>query len=169
MFVPNSNVWDFQLFHIFTNTFFCVCVTILVNVVVLHSHLIFIFLNNNDAEYFLKYLLAFEYSIFWSIFSRLLVSFKDIGWSVFFLLICRIFFLQMVAQMLKNLVAMWETWVRSLLGRSPGEENGYPFQYSCLEKFMEPSDRQSIGSQLVRHDWRDLAHNLNTNPFLHIF
>ena len=22
-------------------------------------------------------------------------------------------------------------------GRSPGEENGYPFQYSCLENFMD--------------------------------
>ena len=23
------------------------------------------------------------------------------------------------------------------LGRSPGEETGYPFQYSCLENFMD--------------------------------
>ena len=23
------------------------------------------------------------------------------------------------------------------LGRSPGEGNGYPFQYSCLENFMD--------------------------------
>ena len=44
----------------------------------------------------------------------------------------------LVAQMLKNLSAMWETWVGDLswiprLGRSPGEGNGYPLQYSCLE------------------------------------
>ena len=39
-----------------------------------------------------------------------------------------------VAQRLKRLPAMRETWVRSLvLGRSPGEENGNPLQYSCLE------------------------------------
>ena len=38
-------------------------------------------------------------------------------------------------------------------GRSPGEGNGYPLQYSCLEN---PMDRgawqvQSVGSQRVRH------------------
>ena len=40
------------------------------------------------------------------------------------------------------------------LGRSPGEENCYPSQYSCLEN---PIDRaagrlQSMGSQTVGHD-----------------
>ena len=40
----------------------------------------------------------------------------------------------LVAQMIKNLPAMWETWVRSLgLGRSPWEGYGNPFQYSYLE------------------------------------
>ena len=40
-------------------------------------------------------------------------------------------------------------------GRSPGEGNGNPLQYSCLEN---PMDRgawqatQSMGSQRVRHD-----------------
>ena len=39
-----------------------------------------------------------------------------------------------MAQRLKRLPAMRETWVRSL-GRedSPGEGNGNPLQYSCLE------------------------------------
>ena len=33
---------------------------------------------------------------------------------------------------------MWETQVQSLdLGRSPGEGNGYPLHYSCLEKSMD--------------------------------
>ena len=41
------------------------------------------------------------------------------------------------------------------LGRSPGEGNGHPFQYSCLEN---PLDRgaaglQSVGSRRVRHNW----------------
>ena len=46
------------------------------------------------------------------------------------------------------------------LGRCPGERNGNPLQYSCLEN---PIDRgtwwatQSMGSQRVRHDWSDLA------------
>ena len=43
----------------------------------------------------------------------------------------------MVAQMVKNLPAMWKTQVRSLgSGRSPAEGNGYPLQYSCLENPM---------------------------------
>ena len=47
----------------------------------------------------------------------------------------------LVAQRLKRLPPMWETWVRSLgsilgSGRSPGEENGNPLQCSCLENPM---------------------------------
>ena len=37
-------------------------------------------------------------------------------------------------------------------GRSPGEENGCPVQYSCLENPMdreEPGGLQSVGSQRV--------------------
>ena len=43
-----------------------------------------------------------------------------------------------MAQRLKRLPAMWETRVRSL-GRedSPGEGNGDPLQYSCLENPMD--------------------------------
>ena len=39
-------------------------------------------------------------------------------------------------------------------GRSPGEGNGNPLQYSCLENSRtEESGRlQSMGSQRVRHD-----------------
>ena len=44
----------------------------------------------------------------------------------------------LVAQTVKNLPAMQETWVQSPgLGRFPGEENGYPLQYSCLENSMD--------------------------------
>ena len=36
--------------------------------------------------------------------------------------------------MVKNLPPVEDMWVRSLgSGRSPGERNGYPLQYSCLE------------------------------------
>ena len=34
------------------------------------------------------------------------------------------------------------------LGRSPGEENGYPLQYSCLENPMD------------RGDWRATVHGV---------
>ena len=36
-----------------------------------------------------------------------------------------------------------------VLGRSPGEGNGYPFQYFCLEN---PMDFIVYGSQRVGHD-----------------
>ena len=41
------------------------------------------------------------------------------------------------------------------LGRSPGEGNGNPFQYSCLENFMERGAwrLQSTRLQRVRHSW----------------
>ena len=39
-------------------------------------------------------------------------------------------------------------------GRLPGKENGNPFQYSCLENYMdkEPGGLQSMGLQRVGHD-----------------
>ena len=43
----------------------------------------------------------------------------------------------LVAQKIKNLPAMQETWVQSLGWGDPlGEGNGNPLQYSCLENFM---------------------------------
>ena len=43
----------------------------------------------------------------------------------------------LVAQLVKNLTAMWETCVRSLGWEdSPGEGKGYPLQYSSLENSM---------------------------------
>ena len=40
------------------------------------------------------------------------------------------------------------------LGRSSGQGNGYPLEYSCLENFMEgePGRVQCMGSQRVGHD-----------------
>ena len=44
----------------------------------------------------------------------------------------------LVAQRLKHLLAMLETWVRSLGWEdSPGEGNGNPLLYSCLENPMD--------------------------------
>ena len=40
----------------------------------------------------------------------------------------------LVTQLVKNPLAMWETWVRPPgLGRSPGEWKDYPLQFSGLE------------------------------------
>ena len=43
----------------------------------------------------------------------------------------------LVAQILKNLTAVWETWVQSLGWEDPREGNGNPLQYSCLENPMD--------------------------------
>ena len=45
----------------------------------------------------------------------------------------------MVAQLVENLPATQETWSQSIseLGRSPGEGNGNPLKYSCLENHMD--------------------------------
>ena len=55
--------------------------------------------------------------------------------------------------MVKNMPAMQETWVQSLV--SPGEENGFPLQYSWLENSVareETGRPQSMGSQRVEGD-----------------
>ena len=61
----------------------------------------------------------------------------------------------LVAQTIRNLPAIQETKVPSL-GRedSPGEENDYPLQYSCLRIpwTEEPGYIQSMGLQRARHD-----------------
>ena len=48
-------------------------------------------------------------------------------------------YVQVVDQMIKNLPAMRETQVQSLDGEDhlPGEGNGYPPQYSCLEDSID--------------------------------
>ena len=53
-------------------------------------------------------------------------------------------------------------WIPGL-GRSPGEGNGYPLQYSCLENSMdeEPGGLQSLSLRRVIHDW---ATNTFTPP-----
>ena len=39
--------------------------------------------------------------------------------------------------MVKHLTAMWDPGLIPGMGRSPGEGNGNPVQYSCLEKSMD--------------------------------
>ena len=47
-----------------------------------------------------------------------------------------------MAQKAKSLPAMWETWFNLWVGRAPGEGNGNPLQYSCLENPMDAGDLQ---------------------------
>ena len=68
----------------------------------------------------------------------------------------------LAAQVVKNLPAgAGDLGLTSGSGRSPGEGNGYPLQYSCLENpieegwdcppMEEPGRLQSMGSQRLRH------------------
>ena len=62
----------------------------------------------------------------------------------------------LVAQTVKNLLAMLETQDQSLGWEDPpGEGNGNPLQYSCLENSMKRGTWRAIvhGSQRVGCDW----------------
>ena len=60
----------------------------------------------------------------------------------------------LIARSIKNLPAMQDTWVQ-FLGQeeSPGEGNGNPLQYSCLENPMDRGVWQAtvLGVTRVRH------------------
>ena len=62
----------------------------------------------------------------------------------------------LVAQMVKNPPAMWDTWVRTLGQEDPLEE-GMATHSSILAWRIpwteEPGGLQSLGSQRVGHDW----------------
>ena len=60
-----------------------------------------------------------------------------------------------MAQMVKNLPAnTGDPGSVPQLGRSPGEGNGYPLQYSCLENSMDRGAWWTTvaGSERIRHD-----------------
>ena len=60
----------------------------------------------------------------------------------------------LLAQMVKHLPAMWETWIRSLGGEDPLEKAMAPHSSTLAWKipWMEkPGGLQSMGSQRVRH------------------
>ena len=70
----------------------------------------------------------------------------------------------LIAQSLKNLPAIQETPVQfpglsNLQGGSPGEGNGNPLQYSCLEN---PHGQKSL--QATPHGVTRVGHDLVTKP-----
>ena len=64
--------------------------------------------------------------------------------------------ISLVVQTVKNLPAMWETWVQSL-GQGDPLEKGMATHSSVLVWRIpwteKPGGLQSMGSQRVRHDW----------------
>ena len=68
-----------------------------------------------------------------------------------------------MTQSVENLPAMQETWVQSLGWQDsfPGEGNGYPLQYSCLENSM---DRGAWWA--TAHGIASVGNDLVTKPLL---
>ena len=66
----------------------------------------------------------------------------------------------LVAQLVKNLPVVQETQVQFLGWEdSPGEGNGNPLQYSCLENSMDRGTWRAIVHGVAR-----IGHNLATKP-----
>ena len=59
----------------------------------------------------------------------------------------------LVAQLAKNLPIMWETWVWSLVSRSPGEGKSYQLQYSGLENSMNHTVHGIKNNQTLPSDF----------------
>ena len=68
----------------------------------------------------------------------------------------------LVSQQVKNLPAMQETGSIHGLGRSPGEGNSYPLQYSCLENSMDCVDHDLAKSQTRLSDFHFHFHVSST-------
>ena len=68
----------------------------------------------------------------------------------------------------KELPAVRETWVQSLGWEdSPGEGNGYPLLYSCLESphgQRNLAGYSSCGLQKVGHDWATFTFHIPVKP-----
>ena len=76
----------------------------------------------------------------------------------------------LVAQMVKNPPAMWETWIRSLipgLERSLRGGHGNPLQYSCLENPLEQRNLVSYSpwgcKELDMTEWPSIAQHRKHN------
>ena len=68
----------------------------------------------------------------------------------------RAFRASLVAQMVKNLPAMWETWVQSLGQEDPLEKELTIHSSILAWRILwteKPGGLQSVGSQRVRHSW----------------
>ena len=58
-----------------------------------------------------------------------------------------------VAHTMKNLLALWETWVQSLGQEDPpGEEYGNTLEYSCLENAMDRGAWQATVNGVAESD-----------------
>ena len=81
-----------------------------------------------------------------------------------------LWFLSLVTQMVKNLPAMQETWVRLLGWEDPLEKEMVTYssilawEIPCIE---EPRRLQTMGSQRVRHNWATEHTHTHTHTTCH--
>ena len=68
----------------------------------------------------------------------------------------------LMAQLVKNLPVMWETWLQSL-GWEDTLEKGKATHCSILA-WRSPWTVQAMGSQRVRHDWATITFTLRSSP-----
>ena len=80
----------------------------------------------------------------------LLVSYLSHSFIIIYLQYFPVLRASLVAQLVKNLPAMRETWVRSLGWEAPLEEG--KATYSSILAWKIPWTVQFMGSQTVRHD-----------------
>ena len=81
----------------------------------------------------------------------------------------------LVAQTVKNLPAMRETWVRSLGQKDPLEKGMDPHQYSCLENSMDRGAWQATvhwshkesDTSLNNYTFHIILQNLKRFPFIY--
>ena len=99
----------------------------------------------NEIVYILKYQIFKIQGVFYSYSS----------FDAYFKLLNRPHWASLVAETVKNLPAVWETWVRSLVWEDPLEK-GMAIHSSILAGEFpwtgKPGGPQSMGSQRVRHN-----------------
>ena len=66
------------------------------------------------------------------------------------LLVCTDWWVSLIAQLVKNPPAMWETWVQSLVWEDPLEKG--KATHSSILAWRIPRTVESMGSQRVGHD-----------------
>ena len=68
------------------------------------------------------------------------------------------------AQMVNNPPAMQETWVRSLVGKTPGEGKGYLLQYSGQENFIDCTVHRVTKSRTRLSDFHFISASCPSTP-----
>ena len=110
-------------------------------------------------------LMAYELTCIWTN-----GKWRNFSWIVLCSFIC-MNGAPLVAQMVKNLPAMWETWVRSLDQQDPLEKGMATYSSVLAWRILwteEPGGLQSMGSQRVGHDWATNTHTQLINTHTHI-